>query len=272
MTLAVLCGFFIMWIIGFFLLIGAAGSAAVSGKSKTILPREGVLSIDCSSFQIQEQSIEDPMNLSSFSPQMVPTVGIWSAVRAIKHAAADPGVKYIFLRPDGYSGGIAQLQELRKALSDFRESGKAVVAYTENTDNASYYLATVADKIYTVSNHGGMVQLIGMSGRLIFLKDLLDKLGVNYQLIRHGKYKSAGEMYIKNAPSEENLEQNKAMISSIWNVRPAAASSSSESGSNVRIAVRPARDWDTFARRTGWWDPVRMYCPFFPDSSTFTCM
>lgn len=217
MTLAVLCGFFIMWIIGFFLLIGAAGSAAVSGKSKTILPREGVLSIDCSSFQIQEQSIEDPMNLSSFSPQMVPTVGIWSAVRAIKHAAADPGVKYIFLRPDGYSGGIAQLQELRKALSDFRESGKAVVAYTENTDNASYYLATVADKIYTVSNHGGMVQLIGMSGRLIFLKDLLDKLGVNYQLIRHGKYKSAGEMYIKNAPSEENLEQNKAMISSIWN-------------------------------------------------------
>ena len=217
MTLAVLCGFFILWIIGFILLVGAAGSAAISGKSKVVLPREGVLSMDCSTFQVSEQSVEDPMNLSSLSSKMTPTVGVWSAVRAIKAAAADPGVKYIFLRPDGYSGGIAQLQELRKALADFRQSGKPVVAYTEYTDNASYYLASVADKIYTVSNHGGMVQLIGLSGRLIFLKDLLDKLGVNYQLIRHGKYKSAGEMYIKNSPSPENLEQNKVMISSIWN-------------------------------------------------------
>ena len=58
--------------------------------------------------------------------------------------------------------------------------------------------------------------MLGISGRMLFLKDLLDKLGVSYQLIRHGKYKSAGETYIKNAPSPENMEQNQAMIDSMW--------------------------------------------------------
>lgn len=58
--------------------------------------------------------------------------------------------------------------------------------------------------------------MLGLGGRMIFLKDLLDKLGVNYQLIRHGKYKSAGEMYILNAPSPENMEQNQVMVNSMW--------------------------------------------------------
>ena len=105
------------------------------------------------------------------------------------------------MKPDGVSGGTAQIEEFRKALVNFRESGKAIVSYIESPGNASYYLASVSDKIYMTPHDGAMNMFTGLSSRMIFLKDLLDKVGVNVQLIRHGKYKSAGEMYIRNSSS-----------------------------------------------------------------------
>ena len=218
MVLAVLCGLFIVWILGFIFLLGMAGSAALSGGSKPVLPREGVLDINYDEFVLAEQTQE----LSFSGPAafmggaQIPTVGLWDAVQSIKAAAVDPSVKYILLRGDAVIGGISDLEEFRAALVDFRKSGKAVVAYTENPGNGTYYLNTAADRIFMCETHGGMSQLIGLSGRMVFLKDLLDKFGVHYQLIRHGRFKSAGEMFIKNAPSEENLLQNKEMIQSIW--------------------------------------------------------
>ena len=144
------------------------------------------------------------------------SIGLWDAVQSIKAAAADPAVQYIYLRPEGFSASIAQVEELRQAIADFRKSGKAVVAYLENPTTGAYYLATAADKIYMGSYCGGTSMMTGVGTQMFFLKDLLDKFGVNVQLIRHGKYKSAGEMYIKNKPSDENMEQNQEMINSIW--------------------------------------------------------
>ena len=218
MVLAVLCGLFIVWILGFIFLLGMAGSAALSGGSKPVLPREGVLDINYDEFVLAEQTQELSFNSPAafMGGAQIPTVGLWDAVQSIKAAAADPSVKYILLRGDAVIGGISDLEEFRAALVDFRKSGKAVVAYTENPGNGTYYLNTAADRIFMCETHGGMSQLIGLSGRMVFLKDLLDKFGVHYQLIRHGKFKSAGEMFIKNAPSEENLLQHKEMIQSIW--------------------------------------------------------
>jgi len=144
------------------------------------------------------------------------SIGLWDAVQSIKAAAADPAVQYIYLRPEGFGASIAQVEELRQAIAEFRKSGKAVVAYLENPTTGAYYLATAADKIYMGSYCGGTSMMTGVGTQMFFLKDLLDKLGVNVQLIRHGKYKSAGEMYIKNKPSDENMEQNQEMINSIW--------------------------------------------------------
>lgn len=112
--------------------------------------------------------------------------------------------------------GLAQTEELRQALAEFRKSGKAVISYIENPTTGSYYLASVADKVYMGNYKGGNNMMTGVGTQLIFLKDLLDKLGVNVQLIRHGKYKSAGEMFVKNKASDENLEQNTEMVKSIW--------------------------------------------------------
>lgn len=218
MLLAVVAGmliFSVIWVIMMFSFIGSV--AALSSSDTPVIAKEGVLNMDLSNIVLSEQ--EQPFNFNGmFSKGTQPTsIGMWNAVQAVKMAAADPGIRFIYLRPDGISGGIAEIEEFRKALADFRLSGKAIVAFTENPSNASYYLASVADKVYVTGSKGGMNTLIGLSSQMYFLKDILDRLGVNMQLIRHGKYKSAGEMYIKSQISPENYEQNKVMISSIWN-------------------------------------------------------
>ena len=228
MMLAVICAFIVMQILGFILLFIMIGTVSI-GSSKTVLPREGVLDIDMAQFALGEQTQDD-----SFTPSVSlmgvsaggATIGLWDAIQAIDAAAADPGIKYILLRADAASGGVSSLEELRAALAEFRKSGKAVVAYTENPTSGSYYLASVADKVYMTSYHGGSPQMTGLASQMIFLKDILDKVGVNFQLIRHGKYKSAGEMYIKNAPSDENREQYQVMVNSLWKTVSAATAES----------------------------------------------
>ena len=225
---AVICAFVILGILrGIFFLI-MLGSMALSGSSTPAVPKTGgVLDLNLSSFTLGEQSQSEPApSLSSMSFETIPTVGICDAVTALQEAAVDPAIKFVFLRPDGALGGISQLEELRKALSAFRESGKPVLAYTETPGNGSYFLASVADKVLMGNAHGGTYTLLGLSSQSFFLKDLLDKLGVNVQLIRHGKFKSAGEMFIRNTSSSENREQNQVMISSLWKAMASAAAAS----------------------------------------------
>ena len=215
MTLAVVCGLFIMGIIGFFLFFSMIGAVASLGSSAPVMPRDGVLLMDMSKVALAEQTTEaDPMQV--IQGNATQTIGLWDAVKAIKSAESDPAIKYIFLKSDGLMAGLAQTEELRQALAEFRKSGKAVISYIENPTTGSYYLASVADKVYMGNYKGGNNMMTGVGTQLIFLKDLLDKLGVNVQLIRHGKYKSAGEMFVKNKASDENLEQNTEMVQSIW--------------------------------------------------------
>lgn len=225
---AVICAFVIWGIIrGIFFLI-MLGSMAITGSSTPSIPKTGgVLDLNLSTFSLGEQTQSEPApSLNSMSFETIPTVGIRDAVTALQEAAVDPAIKFVFLRPDGALGGMSQLEELRKALSAFRESGKPVLAYTEIPGNGSYYLASVADKVLMGNAHGGTYTLLGLSSQSFFLKDLLDKLGVNVQLIRHGKFKSAGEMFIRNASSSENREQNQMMISSLWKAMASAAAAS----------------------------------------------
>ena len=215
--LAVIAGILVLNIIGSILFMVMVGAMAAAGSSKTVMPREGgVLDINMADFVLADQAKDNMPAMSLGGMNMQTTVGLWDAVKAVEAAAEDPAVKCVLLRPDAVSGGFATLEEFRIALQKFRESGKPVIAYVENPGTGSYYMASVADKVYMTKHHGGTAMLVGLSGRMIFLKDILDKLGVNVQLIRHGKYKSAGEMYIKNSPSPENMEQNRVMIASLW--------------------------------------------------------
>ena len=217
MTLATIAGLFLFGFVAFFLFFAMVGAIASIGSSQPVMPREGVLQINMSAMTLTEQTQEEDPFASLAGSGSVTPVGIYSAIKAVNAAATDPAVKFIYMKPDGASGGIAQIEEFRKALENFRNSGKAIVSYIENPSNASYYLASVSDKIYMTSYEGGMNMFSGLSSQMIFLKDILDRLGVNVQLIRHGKYKSAGEVYIRNSASPENMEQNTEMIESVWN-------------------------------------------------------
>ena len=215
--LAVICGILIANILVFMIIAGIVGSVSESttGKSSTVLPRTGVLAIDLSEVTITEQEMPaDPVAMVQGQNQV--TLGILKAVQAIKTAAADPGVKFIYLKSDASSTGISATGELRKALEEFRLSGKPVIAWTENPGTGSFYLNSVADKIYMSEYQGANGGLVGLCSQSFYLKDLLDKAGLNMQLIRHGKYKSAGEMYVRNSPSEENKEQYNRMVDSMW--------------------------------------------------------
>lgn len=217
MLLAVVCGLLLFFFITVFIAGGAfsAMGAAASGDKKAVLPRSGVLAVDMSAFVLEEQTT---LNNISLNTATIPAVGILQAVKAIGIAAQDPGVKGIFLKTDGNTSSIAAVEEFRKAIADFRKSGKPVIAYIENPSTAGYWLASAADKVYMTEYQGSTITMNGVSIQTVFLKDLLDKLGVNVQLIRHGKFKSAGEMFTRNGASPENTLQYKTMVDSFWGV------------------------------------------------------
>ena len=216
MTLATLLGLMIFGFVSMFMSIVMIGAIAALGETEPVMPREGILQINMSDMTLSEQGQDADPLASLTGGNAITSVGIYSAIQAINAAATDPAVKFIYMKPDGASAGIAQLEEFRTALENFRNSGKAIVSYIESPSNAGYYLASVSDKIYMTSYEGGMNMFSGLSSKMIFLKDILDRIGVNVQLIRHGKYKSADEMYIRNSASPENLEQNTEMIESTW--------------------------------------------------------
>ena len=215
MTLAAIVGFLVVNVVLLFFSFALLGSLAALGSSQPVMPRTAVLTLDMSRTAVSEQTTElDP--ISQIQGNDISVIGIWDAIQAIDAAAADPAIKYMYLKPDRASGGIAELEELRTAIDNFRKSGKAVISYMENPSTPGYYLATASDKIYMSTYEGSMNMIAGLSSQMIFLKDILDKLGINVQLIRHGKYKSAGEMYVRNASSPENLKQNRELLDAIW--------------------------------------------------------
>ena len=198
----------------FFIMMGSLGAAIAGGASKTaIVPPQSILKIDFSA-PISERGQSDfsIQNISNLS--MEEGMPLLTAVQAINKAAEDPGVKFIYLNTDKMATSMSCAEELRQALAKFRESGKPVIAYANTYDNLSYYLASVADKV--IINSYGEAMLTGVGTNITFFKDLLDKLGVDMQLIRHGKYKAAGEQFTQNHLTPENREQNQVLINSIW--------------------------------------------------------
>jgi len=221
----------------FVMFISSLTVSSLSGSTITKVEPQSILDIDMSRTIIAEQTLEpNPFDSPSFifgsnETDIVRTVGILDATKALEKAAVDPNIKMVYVRPD-QANDIAHLEEFRKALIDFHACGKPVIAYIETPTNAGFYLASAADRIYMAGSHGSINMLLGINGKMMFIKDLLDKLGINVQLIRHGKYKSAGEMFIRNNSSPENMEQNKVMVDAIW--AEIAAAIAERSGMSIK--------------------------------------
>lgn len=193
--------------------IGFIGSLALLGQSSApVVPENGILKMDFKNV-VSERAV--PVSaIALLQGQNTGTTTIYDAIKAVEKAAADPGVRFIYMEPDNFAGSISSLEELRNALEKFRASGKAIISFTQTPTLGSYWLASVSDKIYMAPYGSGMI--LGLGSQMIYFKDLLDEIGINIQLIRHGKYKSAGEPYIKSEMSPENRKQNEDMLNAIW--------------------------------------------------------
>lgn len=181
----------------------------------TFAGRAKVLKIDFKNPIAERKTGGSSLDIKSLINGGPSSVTLLSYVQAIDAAAEDKNIGMIYMTPENISAGLSQVEEIRAALDRFRKTGKPIVAYCENFGNGSYYLASVADKI--ILDPASESTITGVGTQMIFLKDLFDALGVDVQLIRHGKYKSAGEMYVRSSASPENRLQNEVMVNSLWN-------------------------------------------------------
>ncbi|HIT49364.1 MAG TPA: signal peptide peptidase SppA [Candidatus Coprenecus stercoripullorum] len=213
--LAAFAGTLIALLICMLITFSIIGSLTPSEKPAVVEP-SSILKIDLGT-SIGEQGAEDPFDISGLIPiGMASTnrLGLLDIVQAIDNAATDPNIKFIYIDNCSFSQSISHLEEIRDALMRFRNSGKPIIAYGDNFTQGGYYIASTADKIYSDPLASNLI--LGVSTSIYFLKDILDKFDIDVQLIRHGKYKSAGEQFIANDISEANREQNQVMVNSLW--------------------------------------------------------
>ena len=126
-------------------------------------------------------------------------------LRAIKYAKTDDNIKGIVISSVEGVQGKAHLANIRKAVADFKTSGKFVYAFSESASQYDYFLQSVADSVFVGTL--GSVEVKGLSAEVLYLKDFEDKTGVKMEVFRHGKYKSAVEPFLENKMSEANREQ-----------------------------------------------------------------
>ena len=210
------------WIVGIvgvcFIAVGSLMGIALSlNSSDTVIKGDSILYIHVNS-NITDAPMSSPMGgFDPMSLSVSESVTLLNVLSAIEHAANDANIKGICIYTDGV-GSIsgANIEELRGALTRFKNSGKFIVAYDYNYTQSDYYLASVADKI--VINPEGSLEWQGISSQVIFFKGLFDKLGVNVEVFRPTscKYKSAVEPFILTKMSDANRKQNKEMVDAVW--------------------------------------------------------
>ncbi len=142
--------------------------------------------------------------------------GLYELIRALELAKADPRVKGLFLQLREFEAGWASIEALRRAIKDFASGGKFVYAYGERMDEASYYLATAAERVFLQPQ--GDLELNGLAVREAFLKGLFQKLEMQPRIFRAGKFKAAVEPLLFEKMSEENRQQNQTLVDDLWAV------------------------------------------------------
>ena len=214
MTLATICGIAIfITVMGFFFVISLLGMIA-SDSASTKVKENSVFVLKLNG-SVNERAEENSPIDAVLGLGDMGAMGLDDLISGIRKAKDEEEVKGIYLE-----GGVASFdspataQQLRDALKDFKKSGKWIVAYADQYMQATYYVASVADKIYL--NDGGSIDLKGLGGKSEYYKGLYDKLGIKYQAAKVGKYKSYVESNTRTDMSEYDREQRQVMYDGIW--------------------------------------------------------
>jgi protease-4 len=214
---ASMLGFVFGSILLIFILVGMISAAVNSfdDEKVTEVKSNSMLYIDFEK-PIVDRASKNPfenINFNTFESE--PSAGLNTILENLRKAKEDKNIKGIYMELSTINAGIATVEEIRNALLDFKKSSKPIISYSEVYTQKSYYLASVADKIYM--NPQGAMELKGLGAEIMFYKGLLDKIEVETQVIRHGRFKSAVEPFILDKMSNDNRLQTRGFMQSIWN-------------------------------------------------------
>lgn len=210
-TLATITGVLICGFIFIILGISTLAGIMASSETETVVPPNSVFTLELKG-TIQERYQPSPVD--QFFEDQISTYGLEDILNAIQKAKENDLIKGIYLHTGALSCSAASLQAIHRALADFKQSGKFLVAYADAYTQGGYYVASVADKV--IVNPVGSLSWHGLASETMFLKDFLAKIGVKMQIFRVGTYKSAVEPMMSTEMSPANREQTQAFLESTW--------------------------------------------------------
>jgi protease IV len=214
-TLATITGIILASIIFFVIMIASLSALVASGDKPFTLSEKSILVLK-GGVPVPDRGNPNPWAGFDFiNMTMTSAPGLNEILENIEKASKDDKIQGILIENGILPSGWATTSEIRNALIKFRESGKFVLAWSDYVlTQEGYYLSTAADKIYL--NPGSMMEFKGLSGEVMFYKKALEKIGVEVQVIRHGKFKGAVEPFLLDGLSKENREQITDYVGSIW--------------------------------------------------------
>jgi protease-4 len=211
-VLSTIVGIFLFCFIFFFFIL-IIGALAGSGDGKPKLKKNSVIELDLSEITLDYNGKFEPSPFEALLDQKS-KASVSEVIDAIEAAKKDKDIEGISILKNESSLGLAQSKAIRNKLEEFKKSGKFIYAYSDVLSQKDYYLNSVADQIYL--NPVGELDFKGLSSEVLYLKDLQEKSGVKFEVIRHGKYKSAVEPFLAQEMSPENREQMTVLLQSIW--------------------------------------------------------
>ena len=200
-------------IILLFIGIVSLSLSSINNKAEVTVKENSILKINLSNLSVVERTSENPFEGLNLSGNIPKTIALKQVLDNIEKAKSDEKIKAIYINTSFVNAGLSQIEEIRNKLLEFKLSGKPIIAYAEVYSQSAYYLASVSNNIYL--NPVGIVDLKGFSISQIFFKGLLEKLDIDMQIIRHGKFKSAVEPFTLDKMSSANREQMTLFLSSI---------------------------------------------------------
>ena len=200
----------------FFIIIGIIGAMSIVGmisssQATQTVTDNSVLVLNLSG-EMNEQAGDNVFG--QLTGNVYNNLGLEETLSAIKKAKENEKIKGIYIEAGAFSSDFASAQELRNTLLDFKKSGKWIIAYGDTYTQGTYYLASVANKVYL--NPQGELDWHGLGAQPMFVKDLLAKFGVKMQVIKVGRYKSATEIFTEDKMSDSNREQTQVYINGLW--------------------------------------------------------
>ena len=202
--------FSIIWVVIFFGIIGAA----MSGSKEVKISDNSVFELKLEGILVERHKNDVISSFASEINSSVSEIALDDIMASIDKATDNDNIKGIYIHIGDFSASVASLQEIYKGLEKFKKTGRFIVAYADSYGNGTYYLSSIADKVYM--NPYGTLALTGINISTVFFKDLLSKIGVEMQIFKVGTFKSAVEPFTQTSMSEANRLQLTTFINSIW--------------------------------------------------------